>query len=213
MKIFLAALWLFCGFSAAYGEEFNARIIAVMDGDTVLALKGADKIKIRLADIDAPEKAQEFGMESRQALIKMVLRKQVRVNSRAIDSYGRTVAELSVDGRSVNEEQVRSGMAWEYSHFHSDKHFIALQNEAQHARRGLWAQADPVPPWEWRKTHAASNPVRPVAMRDYMCGSKHRCAQMRSCDEAYFFLTRCGVKSLDRNGDGVPCESLCASRK
>lgn len=186
-------------------------VIAVMDGDTVLALRGTQKVKIRLANIDAPEKAQDFGKASRQALLDMVLKKQVRVNSRAIDDYGRVVAELSVDGRSVNEEQVRRGMAWQYSYFHSDKILLALQSEAQAARRGLWAQASPTPPWEWRKIHAVMNPLQPAASRDDACGSKHRCAQMRSCDEARFFLTHCGVKSLDNNGDGVPCESLCAA--
>lgn len=210
MKILLVALWLLCTFSVAHAEEFIAKVIAVMDGDTVLVLRGAQKIKIRLANIDAPEKAQEFGKESRQALLNMVLKKQVRVNSRAIDDYGRVVAGLNVDGRSVNEEQVRRGMAWQYSYFHSDKTLLALQSEAQAARRGLWVQASPTPPWEWRKIHAAMNPLQAVAARDYACGSKHRCAQMRSCDEARFFLARCGVKSLDNNGDGVPCESLCA---
>lgn len=227
MKICFVVLWLLCTFNAAHAEEFVAKIIAVMDGDTVLALRGTQKVKIRLASIDAPEvghagmggqppnsqKSQDFGVESRQALVNMVLMKQARVNSRALDDYGRVVAELSVDGRSVNEDLVRLGMAWEYSHFHSDKTFIALQSEAQAARRGLWAQASPTPPWEWRKTHAAMSPLQPVAMRDYTCGSKHRCAQMRSCDEAHFYLTRCGVKTLDKNGDGVPCESLCAPTK
>lgn len=224
MKILLVALWLLCTFGAAHAEEFNAKVIAVMDGDTVLALRGTQKVKIRLANIDAPEvghagmggqppnsqKGQDFGSESRQALLNMVLKKQARVNSRATDDYGRVVAELSVDGRSVNEEQVRRGMAWQYSYFRSDKILLALQGEARAARRGLWAQASPTPPWEWRKIHAAMSPLQTVAARGDACGSKHRCAQMRSCDEARFFLSRCGVKSLDNNGDGVPCESLCA---
>ena len=213
MKIFFAALLLLCIANAAHAEEFVAKVIAVMDGDTVMVLKETQKVKIRLANIDAPEKGQDFGKESRQALLNMVLKKQVRVNSRAIDDYGRVVAELSVDGCSVNEEQVRSGMAWEYSHFHSDKNFIALQSEAQGARRGLWAQANPAPPWKWRKSHASTNPAQAVALQDYTCGSKHRCAQMRSCDEARFFITRCGVTSLDMDGDGVPCEKLCAPNK
>lgn len=227
MKIFLAALCLLCIFNVARAEEFVAKVIAVMDGDTVLVLRGSQKIKIRLANIDAPEvghagmggqppnsqKAQDFGMESRAALLGMVLKKQVRVNTRAIDDYGRTVAELSIGGRSVNEEQVRNGMAWNYSYFHSDKRFIDLQHEAQAARRGLWAQADPTPPWEWRKTHTSINPLQAVTAQDYTCGGKRRCAQMRSCDEARFYFTRCGVKSLDGNGDGAPCESLCAPHK
>ena len=209
MKILFTVLLLYAC-SAAHAEEFYAKVIAVMDGDTVLVLRGAQKIKIRLANIDAPEKGQNFGMESRQTLFDRVSRKQVFVNSRAVDSYGRTVAEISVDGHSVNEEQVRRGMAWEYSHFHADKHYIALQYEAQQAHLGLWMQANPTPPWEWRKTHSVPVPKQAVAAQNFVCGSKRRCAQMRSCDEAYYYLTHCGAKSLDGNGDGVPCENLCA---
>ncbi len=207
-------------FSAA--EEFNAKVIAVMDGDTIMVLREGKRVKVRLANIDAPEKAQEFGMESRQALLGMVQKRQVHVNSQAMDQYGRMVAEISVDGRSVNAEQVRRGMAWEYSHYHSNKAYLALQSEAQQAHRGLWAQpGSPMPPEQWRKTHPSVDPsphtkspaVASSVARDPACGNKHRCAQMRSCDEAYFYLQQCGVKSLDGNGDGVPCEDLCASAK
>ncbi|MBI3902557.1 MAG: thermonuclease family protein [Nitrosomonadales bacterium] len=213
---------LACAFNIAHAEEFNAKVIAVLDGDTVLVLRGQQKIKIRLSDIDAPEvghagmgvqppnsqKAQDYGMASRKSLIDRVLKKQVQVNSRAVDDYGRLVAKIRLDGRSVNEEQVRRGMAWEYSHFHSDARYLALQREAQQARRGLWSMTDPQPPWQWRKAHAntpSQSALTPVAA----CGSKRRCAQMTSCDEARFYFTQCGVKSLDGNGDGVPCEALC----
>ena len=139
-----------------------------------------------------------------------VLKKQVHVNSHAMDNYGRMIAELSVDGRSVNEDMVRSGMAWEYSHFHSNKHYLALQSDAQHAHRGLWALADkPVPPEQWRKLHPSAD--HSVKHND-ACGKKRHCSQMRSCEEAIFYLSQCGVKSLDGNGDGVPCESLCPHR-
>lgn len=217
-----ALLLLFaCVFNAAQAEEFSARVVAVLDGDTVLVKRASGLVKIRLAEIDAPEvghagmggqppnsqKDQEYGMASRQSLSELVLKKSVHVSSQAVDSYGRMVAHLVVDGRTINEEQLRRGMAWEYSNYHSNKVYIALQDEAQKARRGLWAQANPVPPWQWRKTHAAAQP-----QKDHSCGGKRRCAQMSSCDEARFYLTHCGVKSLDRNGDGTPCESLCAAQ-
>jgi len=207
----LLFLLLACTFNAAHAEEFLAKVIAVLDGDTVLVLRGAQQIKVRLVNIDAPEKAQEYGMASRQSLVEMVLRKQVQVSSQAMDEYGRMVAQIEVGGLKVNEEQVRRGMAWEYSHFHSDRHYIALQSEAQQARRGLWAQSSPMPPWQWRKLHAADATPQPAPVaQGFACGSKRRCSQMSSCNEAHFYLTHCGVKSLDRDGDGVPCEKLCA---
>jgi len=207
MRIFL--LLLFCT-SLAYAEEFDAKVIAVMDGDTVMVLRKGQKIKIRLANIDAPESAQVFGKESRNALVTQVLKKQVHINSRAVDSYGRMISEISVDGHSVNEEQVKSGMAWEYSHFHRDKHFLALQSQAQQAHRGLWGKsAHPVRPEKWRKLHPS---VKRTSNLNIACGRKRRCAQMSSCDEAKFYLKECGVKSLDANMDGVPCESLCVAK-
>ncbi len=222
-------LLLCCTVAAAHAEQFTARVIVVLDGDTVMVLRNSGPpARIRLAGIDAPEvghagmggkppssqKAQPGGMASKQSLSELVLHKQVSVDSRATDSYGRLVAYLAVDGWSVNEEQVRRGMAWEYSSYHSDKTYIALQSEAQQARRGLWAGTEIMEPAQWRKLHAAVAPTPPVRVTgDYACGSKRRCAQMRTCDEAYFYLSQCGVKSLDGNRDGVPCTSLCGGRE
>jgi endonuclease YncB( thermonuclease family) len=170
MRASLLLLMLAILSSPAYAEEFNARVIAVLDGDTVLVLReggseaagnpsasrgarGAQRIKIRLANIDAPEKDQEYGMASKRTLAELVLRKQVQVTTQTLDDYGRTLALLEVDGRNVNEEQVRQGMAWNYSHFFRDPRYRALQVEAQQARRGLWMQDKPTPPWKWRKAH------------------------------------------------------------
>ena len=103
------------------GQEFTAKIIAVLDGDTVLVRREGGLVKIRLAEIDAPEKAQTFGETSKRSLSDMVLGKQAKVVSQAVDQYGRLVAHLSVDGWDVNAEQIRRGMAWEYSNFHSNQ--------------------------------------------------------------------------------------------
>ena len=112
-------------------------------------------------------------------------------------------------------------LAGAYSNHHSNKTYIALQSEAQQARRGLWAGAEIMEPAQWRKLHAAdAPPTTPMhatvpsvrASEDYTCGSKRHCAQMRSCDEAYFYLSHCRVESLDRSGDGVPCKKLCGGK-
>ena len=198
-------------FAPESARPFTARVIAVLDGDTVLIRRASSLVKIRLAEIDAPEKAQAFGLAARNTLAKMVLRKQVTVDTLAVDKYGRDIAQLTVNDVSVNEEMVLRGMAWEYSHYHSDRRYIGLQREAQQARRGLWAQNDPLPPWQWRKQHAAETDISPaLSPHDYTCGTKHYCSQMRTCDEAYYYLNVCGVKALNPGGDGVPCEKLCA---
>ena len=210
MRLFL---FLLLGIaSAVYAEEFDARVIAVMDSDTVLVLRDGNKIKVRMANIDAPELEQAHGKESRQSLVERVLQKQGRIKSQAVDSYGRMIAELSVDGRSVNEEQLQNGMAWEYSHYHSNKRLLSLTREAQQAQRGLWGKPA-IAPEQWRRTHPvklhpseADTPVQ----KNPVCGKKRLCRQMISCEEAKIYLRHCGVKSLDGNSDGVPCESLCA---
>jgi len=208
----LPLLLLLC-IGLVHAEEFDARVIAVMDGDTVMVLREGKKIKVRMLNIDAPESDQEFGKESRQALADRVLKKQVHVSSQAVDSYGRMLAEISVDGKSVNEEQVNNGMAWEYSHFHRDKRYLSLNKQAQKMRRGLWAQAvQPISPEQWRKAHPSKyQSAKPSSSLhvNAACGKKHLCSQMLSCEEAKIYYLQCGVKTLDGNGDGVPCESLC----
>ena len=219
----LLLLLLSCLAGAAQAGEFSARVIAVLDGDTVLVRQANTLTKIRLAGIDAPEvghagmggqppnsqQDQPYGMEAKQSLSDMVLNKQVQIKSQAVDDYGRLVANLSADGRDVNAEQLRRGMAWEYSWHHGNQAYVALQHEAQQARRGLWAQADPVQPSLWRKSHASSAPPK-TAARDDTCGKQH-CSQMASCEEAKYYFTHCHAQLLDGDGDGKPCENLCAA--
>lgn len=201
---------------AAQAETFEAYVIAVIDGDTVLVLRDQQKLKLRLADIDAPERAQPFGRQSLEYLKSRVNKKVVQVESRAIDQYGRTVATISLDGIDLNQELVRQGMAWEYSFHHSNSAFVALQLEAQQAHRGLWRQTGAQAPWDWRKQHPSyyrphteAKPRTAFEPYDLACGKKSRCAQVQSCDEAHFYLTRCNVTSLDKDGDGIPCPQLC----
>ena len=207
----VAALFLVSTLNATHAEEFSAKVIAVLDGDTVLILRDNMPIKVRLAEIDAPERVQAFGEESKQSLAELVLNKQVRVDSRAIDDYGRLVALITIDGLNVSYEQVQRGMAWVYSRFNKSEVLLGLQNEAKKAKRGLWAQTDPIPPNKWRKDNTTSQQQN--VAQNAICGSKRKCSQMDSCDEANFHLSHCNVKSLDRDNDGVPCESLCGATK
>lgn len=133
-----------------------ASVIGVSDGDTLTVLHDQQQIKIRLAEIDAPEKAQPFGARSKQSLSNMCFGKAVEVSPRTLDRYGRTVARVRCDGVDANAEQVRSGMAWVYDRYVTDRSLYNLQEEARAARHGLWADPSPTPPWEWRKNQRAS---------------------------------------------------------
>ncbi len=205
--------------SVSYGEEFTAKVVAVLDGDTVLVKRVRGLVKVRMAGIDAPEKAQPFGASSRRSLSEMIMGKQVTIQSQAIDKYGRMVASINVNDLDVSAEQLRRGMAWENSNFHSDKKLLALQEEAKQAPRGLWALSNPVPPWEWRKRHPSIAPVVPakpsavsksIASLNSRCGTKKYCSEMVNCEEAKFYLDNCDAKFLDGDSDGLPCEVLCA---
>lgn len=146
---------------ASANEAHFAKVIAVLDGDTVL-LKRSDIAsaphlfyKLRLADIDAPEKDQAYGEQAKQALAQLVLQQQVRVTTVATDSYGREIGWITLGRdtrveKTVNTELVRRGWAWALSRSRSP--FLRdAQQEAQREGRGLWAATDATPPWMWRK--------------------------------------------------------------
>ena len=204
-------------------DTFEAKVLTVMDGDTVFVKSGPFKAKIRLVNIDAPEKDQSFGKQSQESLQSLIGGKVIQVESKAVDKFGRTIALVSIGDINVNEEQVRRGMAWAYSRSREGKAYVRLQSEAQQDKRGLWQQANPQSPSQWRKLHPsehtqhASKPQhkalpqtqKPEKFGTLACGKKNYCSQMVTCDEAHFYLTVCGVKRLDTNKDGIPCESLC----
>ncbi len=131
--------------------EVAGRCIGVSDGDTVTILVGGRPEKVRLAGIDAPEKAQPFGARAKQYAASIVYGHEVLLERSGGDRYGRTVGRVRVGGRSLNEEMVRAGLAWHYRAYSNDARLAALEAEARLARRGLWADPAPGPPWAFRR--------------------------------------------------------------
>lgn len=128
-----------------------ALVIGISDGDTLTVLRDHQQTKVRLAEIDAPEKKQPFGARAKQSLSDLCFGKQAEVTPQAKDRYGRTIARVSCDGNDASAHQVRTGMAWVYVKY-AQKYspLYSYQEEARAARRGLWADSSPIPPWEWR---------------------------------------------------------------
>lgn len=155
MNLLLAALALALSFPA--WADFTGNVVGVTDGDTIIVL-GTDKVqhKIRLTGIDAPEKKQPFGNRSKQNLSDMVFNKTVTVETDKRDRYGRELGKVLAGSKDANLEQVRAGMAWHYKAYErtqpaTDRQAYAdAENEAKAAKRGLWVDVDPTPPWEWR---------------------------------------------------------------
>ncbi len=137
--------------SQALAADFTCRVVGVADGDTITVLHSGKAERIRLHGIDCPEKRQAFGKRAKQFTSSLVFAKTVTVQALDRDRYGRTVGEVLLpDGRSLNHELVRAGLAWMYRRYTNDQSLSDLEEEARVARRGLWADAEPVPPWKWR---------------------------------------------------------------
>jgi micrococcal nuclease len=137
----------------ALAAEYPARVVGITDGDTLTVLTEQNtQVKIRLWGIDAPESGQDFGARAKQTASELVCGKQVTVREMDRDRYGRTVAEVILpDGKSLNREMVRGGMAWWYVKYATaDRDLASLEAEAKAAKRGLWSQVGAVPPWDWR---------------------------------------------------------------
>lgn len=151
MRMLAAILALGCSIAAA--NDRSCKVIGVTDGDTLTVLcADSEQVKVRLAEIDAPEKKQPFGTRSKQALSDLCFGKQAEVVPQTRDRYGRTVARVRCDGLDASEQMVHGGMAWVYDRYVTDRALYALQDDARSAHLGLWAEKDPAPPWEWRKS-------------------------------------------------------------
>lgn len=128
------------------------RVVGVHDGDTITCLDETNtQQKVRLAEIDAPELGQDYGKVARESLAELVFGKSVTVVEEGKDRYGRWIARVQVDGTDVNRRLVATGNAWHYADYSRDSALDTLQEQARLQRMGLWAQPDPVPPWEFRQ--------------------------------------------------------------
>jgi endonuclease YncB( thermonuclease family) len=142
------------------GKAFTGKVVGVTDGDTFTVLD-ADKAqhKVRLHGIDTPERGQAFGTKAKQALSDLVFDKEVTVAVTDVDRYKRLVGRVKQGDTDVNAEMVRSGFAWRYPQYDKAGEFTKAQEEAKAAKKGLWADADPTPPWEYRKGTKAEEPA------------------------------------------------------
>lgn len=137
--------------SAASASGMTGKVVGVSDGDTITILDQTNAThKIRLADIDAPEKSQPFGMASKKTLSDLCFSKQAAIEDQGYDRYGRIIAVVHCNGIDANMEQVRRGMAWAYIKYLKRKELIAYEQEARRNRSGLWLDENPMPPWDWR---------------------------------------------------------------
>ena len=137
----------------------TGKVVGVSDGDTITVLDETNtQHKIRLAGIDAPENKQPFGNVSKKSLSDLVFGKQVSVEWDKLDQYGRTVGKVLVNGQDANLMQIKRGMAWFYKKFQNELvlddrlAYLHAQEEAEANKAGLWQDAEPMAPWDFRKS-------------------------------------------------------------
>lgn len=136
----------------------RGRVVSVADGDS-LEIRTADRrrVAVRLFGIDAPEAGQAFGRQARAALGREVQGRDVEIRVVETDKYGRLVGDLYLEGKWINEEQVSQGWAWHYVRYSDQVALARAERAARAARRGLWRDEHPVPPWFWRRQHPRSD--------------------------------------------------------
>ena len=155
VRLVLFLFLLFAPFPALALESFTARVVAVPNGDAITVLTADNKqIDIRLYGIDCPEYRQAFGVLSRQTTMGAVYEENVAVQPLYQDRFDRTVAIVSIDGKTLQEILIREGVAWVYPKYCTEEEICAplqrLEEEARAQRKGLWAEEKAMPPWKWR---------------------------------------------------------------
>jgi endonuclease YncB( thermonuclease family) len=135
-----------------FAEEFIGRVVGVPDGDDVLIVSDGLTFDVRFNGIDCPEKGQAYGRRATQFTSDHTLGKDILVRTYGLDRYGRTIGDVLLsDGANLNRELVKAGLCWWYRKYATnDSVLAALEMEAREAKLGLWAEPEPLPPWEFR---------------------------------------------------------------
>jgi len=145
-------------------ESFAGEVVGVTDGDTISVMHAGRAEKIRLNGVDCPEMGQAFGNNAKQFVSEQCFGKQVTIKATGKDRYGRTLGDVMLpDGKALNQELVRAGLAWWYQQYSQDQTLAALEKEAKGAKRGLWTDTNAIPPWEFRHPQAVQSVPSPIS--------------------------------------------------
>ena len=132
--------------------EFVGKVVGVIDCDSIRFIQSGKAKPIRLLGIDCPEKRQPFSTRAKEYTSQLAFGQEVTVYGDRRDRYGRLLAEVVLqDGRSRSQELLKAGLAWWFRKYSNDLRLAALERQAQIAKKGLWMEPHPMPPWEWRK--------------------------------------------------------------
>lgn len=151
MRVFLTTLFFFL-YTTTTAQTYTGKVTAVKDGDTIEMLVNGKPLRIRFFGVDAPEKGQPFGEKARQFTAGLCFGKVVKAVQKGKDQYRRVVAEIFLpDSSSLNYQLLQAGFAWHYKNFSKSQAWAAAELKAKKEKNGLWKDAHPIAPWDWRK--------------------------------------------------------------
>ena len=206
-------------------------MIRVVDGDTVFVLD-SNKVQhnIRMAGIDAPERGQPYSKAATKYLKSLVAGKNVCVEWYKKDKYKRLIGVVFYNNKDINYQMVTKGYAWHFKKYQKEQTpadrilYAKAETNSLLSVIGLWQEPDPITPGDWRdgvrpakKSAKKPTPSNGSSLAqslqaqttNFSCSGKRFCKHMQTCAEACFYLTQCGIGRLDRDKDGIPCESIC----
>jgi micrococcal nuclease len=128
-----------------------ALVIGIHDGDTLTILQDNQPVKIRLAEVDAPESQQPFGTRARQSLAAMCFNTWAEIHFTGKRHFKRKLAHVTCNGQDVGTAQLHAGFAWVDPRYSTDPALPPIEAQARAVKQGLWADPNPIPPWEWRR--------------------------------------------------------------
>ncbi len=185
-------------------EELSGKVIDVTDGDTIKVLVNKETITVRLEGIDAPESKQSFGKKSKEALAELVAEKTVTVKKTGTDKYKRTLGIVIVGKLDANAKLIEDGWAWHFKKYNDEERLAKLEDAARKANRGLWADENPLAPWDYRARQKIPE-VAPKGLNDqktmYWLNISSGVRHNESCE--HFQRTKRG--RLCTADEGQPC--------
>jgi endonuclease YncB( thermonuclease family) len=211
---------------ATEAETFTGKVITVIDGDSIVVSRDKQQIEIRLLEIDCPEYDQAFGSQAKKRTAELCLGKTVTVKSTGKDDYDRILSHVFLpNGKELNRELVRAGLAWWYRKYSKDESLGKLEASAKKDRRGLWSDKEAVAPWDWRAAQRAEadvpisnikvvpNGIKIVALLPNPKGLDAGNEQVTIANSRNDSLILRGWKLVDRAGNEFALAGTVAAKK
>ena len=179
--------------SLVHSQDFSGQVVGITDGDSIHVMHNDRAEKVRLHGIDCPEKKQPFGRRAKQVTSALSFGQYVTVRRAGKDRYGRTLGTVELpNGTNLNYELVRQGWCWWFRKYSpSDTELESLERAARQAKKGLWVDPRPVPPWEYRKAKRSPKNPPPAASHSRASEKRISTAIIGNRDSHLYYRPHC----------------------